>query len=104
MRILFLSIALFSFMAAPALADHTPEHSAAVDTTVVKVSGMVCDFCARSLEKVFYKEDGIAGVKINLDDETVTLDTMKDKPITDEKINELIEYSGYTVIEITRAQ
>jgi copper chaperone CopZ len=83
----------------PALANHAEGHKP-VHTIIVNVSGMVCDFCARSIEKVFYKEEGVEGVIINLDNQTVTLETAAADSLTDEKIKELIVYSGYKLLNI----
>lgn len=74
------------------------------DDIVVNVSGMVCDFCAQSLEKVFGKEDSVNGIVVNLDDQTVTVDTKEGQTISDEKIKELIEWGGYDLISIDRDQ
>ena len=102
MRLFALTLAFIGFLATPVLANHTAEHTANLDTIAVEVKGMVCDFCARSLEKVFYEREGVEGVDVNLDTQTVTLDTKKGTVLTDEDITKLIEFSGYTVVKITR--
>ena len=33
----------------------------------VEVEGLVCDFCAQSIEKVFMKQPGVSVVYVNLD-------------------------------------
>ena len=74
------------------------------DDIVVNVSGMVCDFCAQSLEKVFGKEESVNGIAVSLDDQTVTVDTKVGQTISDEKIKELIEWGGYDLISIERGE
>ncbi len=69
---------------------------------VVQVDGMVCDFCAQSLEKVFGKEKSVNGIDVSLDDQTVTIDTKDDEMIDDTKIKELIEWGGYDLVSIER--
>lgn len=72
------------------------------DDIVVKVNGLVCDFCAQSLKKIFGKQDSVNDIDVNLDKQTVTVDTKKDQDLGDEKIKELIEWGGYDLVEIKR--
>lgn len=99
-----LSILALTFLlatTAPALAEHTAgiEH----DVTV-KVNGMVCDFCAQSLKKIFGKEDAVNGIDVDLDTQTVTIDTKDGQTLNDAKIKELIEWGGYDFVSIERAK
>jgi copper chaperone CopZ len=68
----------------------------------VNVNGMVCDFCAQSLKKVFLKEDGVQGLDISLENKTVIIQLDEEAEISDEKINELIEWAGYETAGIVR--
>ncbi len=70
----------------------------------VHVSGMVCDFCARSLEKVFKGHEAAEGVSVNLDAKTVELRLNEGKSIDDATIGTLVKDSGYNVVEIVRAR
>lgn len=70
---------------------------------VVKVNGMVCDFCAQSLQKVFGKEESVNSIDVSLDDQTVTVDTKEGQDLSDERIKELIEWGGYDFVSIERA-
>ena len=76
--------------------------SAMAKDITVNVNGMVCDFCAQSLNKVFLKEDGVESLDISLENKTVVIHMAEDATITDEKINELIEWAGYENAGITR--
>jgi copper chaperone CopZ len=68
----------------------------------VKVNGMVCDFCAQSVLKVFERNEGVETIDIDLDSGFVTL-TMKDGgSISDEEIKKNIDYSGYGFVSIER--
>ena len=40
---------------------------------VVSVKGMVCDFCARAIEKVFMKEKSVAGLTVNLEGKEIKI-------------------------------
>ena len=93
MRLLILTILTFFIFTMPAFADDI----------VVKVNGMVCDFCAQSLEKVFKKQESVNGIDVNLDNQTVTVDVKEGQTLSDEKIKELIEWGGYDFVSIERA-
>lgn len=96
-QFLTITTALF-LLATPAVADDKK------DDIIVKVDGMVCDFCAQSLGKVFGKEESVNGIDVNLDDQTVIIDTKEEQTISDEKIKELIEWGGYDLVSIDRGQ
>lgn len=68
----------------------------------VSVNGMVCDFCAQSLNKVFLKEEGVKSLNISLENKTVIIHMDDEADITDEKITQLIEWAGYETAGITR--
>ncbi len=102
MRLFFLTLAALGLMTIPAFANHGGDHTHASKTIAVKVDGMVCDFCARALEKVFYQQDGVEGVDVNLDSHIVTLDITEDAQLSDELINKLIADSGYNPVSIER--
>lgn len=91
-----LALTGFLFITAPALA--------AQNVVTAEVEGMVCDFCARSLQILFEKEDAVENVVIDLDTKTVTL-TLKDgQSISDERVEKLISDSGYDVSGIKHSQ
>jgi|FLYM01.1.fsa_nt_gi copper chaperone CopZ len=66
----------------------------------VKVNGMVCAFCANSIEKKFKKMSEVQGIKVDLDSKVVSIDFKDEKSLSDAKIKELIEASGYAVASI----
>lgn len=68
----------------------------------VEVNGMVCDFCARAIEKVFSRQEEVSEVNVNLDEGKITI-TMKDKKtISDADLKKLISDSGYDVAKIEK--
>lgn len=75
-------------IASPAFADKTSH---------VGVNGLVCDFCARALEKTFNKHDGVLGIEVSLEDKLITLIFEDDKVMSDEMITKLVEDAGYNV-------
>ena len=73
----------------------------------ISVEGMVCDFCAQSIEKVFMKQPGVDVVYVNLDRQNVQVkmaDVFQDNEpgISDNRIINLLQDAGYTVSNITR--
>lgn len=72
-------------------------------TSTVKVNGMVCSFCANSIEKKFKEKPEVSTVKVDLDSKIVTINYAPEKTLSDEQIKEIITKSGYTVVSITNA-
>jgi copper chaperone CopZ len=68
----------------------------------VGVDGMVCDFCAQSLKKLFLKEEGVEALDVSLDDKLVTITMKPGGDIADDKINKLIDHAGYKATNIHR--
>lgn len=68
----------------------------------VQALGLVCDFCARALEKVFMDTEKVDQVAVNLDESRIDITMKKGEHFDDEKITEMIVDSGYNVEGITR--
>ena len=117
-NILALSTVLF-FVSTLALAnekdhsnhDHTENkqieiHAGSIDPNgtlmTVAVEGMVCDFCAQAIERVFMKREEVAGITINLDDQNVIISLKSEKDIENTTIEELFLNAGYNVQTINR--
>ena len=69
----------------------------------INVNGMVCDFCAQSIEKVFMKRDDVKGINVNLEDQKVVLYLKEEANIEDKTLSLIFEDAGYTVEGINRA-
>tara|TARA_B100000242_G_C42690692_1_gene323358 strand:- start:177 stop:485 length:309 start_codon:yes stop_codon:yes gene_type:complete len=70
----------------------------------VLVNGLVCDFCARSIEKTFGKEDIVESVNVDLEKMLVTILIKENSDLDDSLIIKLINDSGYDVSEIYRVK
>ena len=68
----------------------------------INVNGMVCDFCAQSIEKVFMKRIEVKGINVNLEDQKVVIYLEKETDIEDTTISTIFEDAGYTVEKINR--
>ena len=90
-------LAILAFTPTPALAAHGGE------VVHIKVLGLVCDFCAQAIEKVFMKTGQVEFVKADLDNALITM-AMKEKNVfTDDFIREKVTDAGYTVETIHHA-
>ena len=81
--------------------------SAYSKTIKIGVEGMVCDFCAQSIQKVFLRQAGVEKVDVNLDIGKVTVkmaDVFQDDEdgISDERIKQLFLDAGYSISKIER--
>lgn len=84
-------------------AEKTPVVNPASTKTIhIAVNGMVCDFCAQSLKKVFGKQDGVEKVDISLEKKLITLTVKPDTKLDDATITKLVTDSGYAVDKIHR--
>ena len=78
------------------------KNAACEDTINIKVSGLVCDFCARSLEKLFLKRGDVAGIKVDLGKGSVVVAMKPGLTIDDATLTKLITDSGYNMNAIHR--
>ena len=112
-KLTLLLTALTLTFAAPAIAGHgegETGHEAHAEQAVqsgdvhVSVNGLVCDFCARALEKVFGKEEAVKGIDVNLDTKMVTINFNEGQSLDDERITKLITDAGYNVEGVHRVE
>ena len=120
-KINILSLSILIFISTFALAneqnhsnhnhDHTQSNQIEVQAgsidpngtlMTVAVEGMVCDFCAQAIEKVFMKREEVAGITVNLDDQNVIISLKSEKDIENTIIEELFLNAGYNVQTINR--
>jgi copper chaperone CopZ len=78
--------------------------SAWAETITTTVHGMVCAFCATGIEKTFRKQPEVATVKVDLPRKRVVITTKPGKTLSDDKIKEVVTYSGYKMGGIVRAK
>ena len=68
----------------------------------IHVKGLVCDFCARSVEKTFSKTEVVERIKVDLDKGLIELQPTEGSTLSDKKIQKLIKASGYSLESIER--
>ena len=85
---------------------HTDEIAAALVNggapVVVDVLGVVCDFCATAMNKVFSKRDEVAAIYVDLDKKTLSLVINDGTNLSDKQIEKLAEQAGYRIAAIRR--
>lgn len=91
MKKLFLTTAVLASLSIPAFAMHPG------GTVYADVNGLVCDFCARALEKVFGKKEAVDNIKVDLDTKVITIHFNEGQSLDEETITKLITDSGYNV-------
>ncbi len=83
--------------------DEVAEALAAGGTpVVVDVLGVVCDFCATAMNKIFGKRDEVAAVYVDLDKKTLSLVIGEGEALTDKQIEKLAKKAGYRIAAIRR--
>jgi cation transport ATPase len=75
------------------------------ETILIETHGLVCDFCARGLEKTLLKHHAVAKVEVNLTEKRVTVHTHAGHEApTDDALREMVTSAGYTAHTITRQE
>lgn len=97
--------AALALAATPAFA--APETPAATtqakgEFVTAHVNGLVCDFCAQSIQKVFKKEAAVKGVHVDLDSGEIHISMNPGQTMDDGAIEKLIRKSGYSLTSIER--
>jgi copper chaperone CopZ len=70
----------------------------------VSVNGLVCDFCARALEKVFGTEEAVESIDVDLDTKIITIYFIENQSLDNDRITTLITDAGYNVEAIHRVE
>ncbi|PIR37686.1 MAG: hypothetical protein COV35_09340 [Alphaproteobacteria bacterium CG11_big_fil_rev_8_21_14_0_20_39_49] len=78
------------------------EGTACEDIVNVSVNGLVCDFCARALEKTFGKQDEVSRINVDLEKGQVAIAMKEGMTLSDEMLTKLITDSGYNVTVIDK--
>jgi len=65
---------------------------------IIDVNGMVCDFCARGIEKTFYKDKMVKKIKVSLESGKVLIAYDNAKKISFEEIANIFLNNGQTAV------
>ena len=69
---------------------------------VADVLGVVCDFCALAMNKIFSKREEIAAIYIDLDTKALSLVLAPGASMSDQTIADLAVQAGYRIAEVRR--
>ena len=69
---------------------------------VADVLGVVCDFCAVAMNKIFGKREEVAAIYVDLDTKALSLVLVPGASLSDETIAELAVQAGYRIAEVRR--
>ena len=72
-----------------------------VQIAIVNVNGMVCDFCARGIEKTFVKDKAVKRIDVDLERGKVLIAYTKEKEIDFDEIKNKILANGQNAIDFT---
>ena len=77
-------------------------HVAYAKSIIVDVNGLVCEFCAVTIEKSFKKKQEVQAVKVDLESKKVTIDLKDNQQLSDSDVKHIIVNNGYNVTKIAR--
>ena len=103
MRKIYL-ILVFCFFSISAFSESGNLECAKKNSVNVDVNGMVCDFCARALEKVFSKKQEVAAIDVDLENGKISINFNDGANLEDSTIQKLVTNSGYDVVQINRCE
>lgn len=69
---------------------------------IVDVNGLVCEFCAVTIEKSFNKKPQVKEVQVDLDSKKVTIILKEGQELSDVVVKDVIVNNGYNVEKISR--
>ena len=71
-------------------------------TLEVKISGMVCAFCAQGIESKFKGLKEVKEIDVSLEKTLVVIKLREKASLPDDQIKKLITDAGYNIVSITR--
>ena len=90
----------------PMYLSRTPKIDTAIanggEPVVVRVLGVVCEFCAKAMNRTFGRREEVAAVHVDLDSKTLNLVLMREGAMDDAEIDRLVVRSGYKTTSIHR--
>jgi copper chaperone CopZ len=80
--------------------DKFMEELTDVNIAIVSVKGMVCDFCARGIEKTFLKDKSVKKIDVDLANGKVVIAYLKSKNINSDEIEKKILSNGQNMSDL----
>tara|TARA_B100000927_G_scaffold280425_1_gene264953 strand:+ start:105 stop:404 length:300 start_codon:yes stop_codon:yes gene_type:complete len=93
-KFIIISVSLFLFF--------TKIHGNTKNSSIYAyVNGLVCEFCARALEKTIGNQEEVKSINVDLKQKVVIVKLFDGKSLEEEKLISLINDAGYDVTEIS---
>lgn len=89
---------LLPFLTLLAVLFALPVHAA--DAVDIKVEGLICEFCAETVEKLFHKRPEVADVTIDLPGQSIHIRYVEGQKLENETLQKMITDAGYEVVHI----
>ena len=70
----------------------------------IDVNGLVCDFCAQALQKVFSKQEAVEKINVDLDEQNIAVWFNEGGNLEDSVLTQLVTDAGYNVVKINRGE
>lgn len=80
----------------------TGTYDAYGELLVIEVQGLQCDVCGRIIERAFLELKETAGVKVDLNEQTVMVSLKDGFTLEDSVIEGIITNAGYTIWDLQR--
>jgi copper chaperone CopZ len=100
--VLALSLTALSPLAGATPPPGTTTAQPAGETVIARVNGLVCDFCARAVDRVFRRRAEVADVKVDLSTQTLTFTLKPGARMEDATVRTLVRDAGYALVSIER--
>jgi copper chaperone CopZ len=98
-----IALALSTFaLPAAGQAQQAKPASAASSGAIVKVNGLVCDFCVQALTRTFKREAAVDGFDMDLDSKEIRMTFKPGMTMDDAAIRKVVTNAGYSVVGISR--
>ena len=72
------------------------------EAIVADVLGVVCDFCALAMNKIFGKREEVAAIYVDLDTKALSLVLVPGASMSDQTIADLAVQAGYRIADVRR--
>lgn len=101
MKYLFILCVAALSLSTPALADHA-RGDKGHEVITAGINGLVCDFCARAMEKTFGKQAAVEKVTVDLTAKTLTLRLKPGQELSDADVRKSVTDAGYDTVSLDR--
>lgn len=79
-----------------------PDGEGVGEIVTIKAKGLVCDYCARALEKVFMKRPEVQGLAVDLTTKIITIRLKDGQTLDDKTLRDLVTKAGYNIESVER--